>query len=76
MADCVIALKSQTAAERARRVAMYERIRAEVVSIDPSITRRGCSMGIRLPCSDVERMKTALSKSNIPYGDVIGHGWM
>ena len=54
MAECVIAMKSQTAAERARRAAAFERIYADVVSIDPSVTRRGCSLGIKLSCSEVE----------------------
>ena len=74
MAECVIAMKSQTAAERARRAATFERIYADVVSIDPSVTRRGCSLGIKLSCSEVERMKMIMDKKNIPYGDVIGRG--
>lgn len=72
MADCVIAMKSQTAAEQARRAANHERIYAEIVSIDPSITRRGCSMGIRLSCAHVDRMKFILERKNIPYGDIVG----
>lgn len=74
MAECIIAMKNQTSAERARRAAAFERIYADVVSIDPSVTRRGCSLGIRLPCSEVDRMKMILEKKNIPYGDVIGRG--
>ncbi|MBE6626946.1 MAG: DUF3343 domain-containing protein [Ruminococcaceae bacterium] len=74
MAECIIAMKSQTSAERARRAAVFERIYADVVSIDPSVTRHGCSLGIRLPCSEVERMKIVMDKKNIPYGDVIGRG--
>lgn len=72
MAECVIAMKSQTAAERARRAANYERIYTDIVSIDPSVTRRGCAVGIRLSCDDVGRVKSILEKKNIPYGDVIG----
>ncbi|MBE6617771.1 MAG: DUF3343 domain-containing protein [Ruminococcaceae bacterium] len=72
MADCVIAMKSQTAAEQARRAANHERIYAEIVSIDPSITRRGCSMGIRLSCANIDKMKRILERKNIPYGDIVG----
>ena len=74
MAECIIAMKSQTYAERARRTAVFERIYVDVVSIDPSVTRRGCAYGIRLPCSEVEQMKSVMDKKNIPYGDVIGRG--
>ena len=72
MADCVIGMKSPTLAERARRAASCERIPAEVVSIDPAVTRRGCSFGLRLSCSDTDRLKAALRARNIPFGDVIG----
>lgn len=74
MKDCILAMKTQTAAERARRIAIMERISAEVVSIDPSVTRRGCSIGIRLPCDHIDRFQDLLDSRRIPYGDVIGRG--
>lgn len=74
MADCVIGMKSQFLAEKARRTALMERIGAEIVSIDPSVTKRGCSIGIRLNCSDVERFKSILDRRKIAYGDIIGRG--
>ena len=74
MAECIIAMKSQTYAERARRAAAFERIYPDIVSIDPSVTRHGCSLGIKLPCSEIERMKSVMEKKNIQYGDVIGRG--
>lgn len=74
MKDCILAMKTQTAAERARRIAVMEKISAEVVSIDPSVTRRGCSIGIRLPCAQVSELQEMLDRRKIPYGDVIGRG--
>ncbi len=74
MADCILAMKTQTSAERARRIAVMERIPAEVVSIDPSVTRRGCSIGISMPCSYISKFQTILDRKNIMYGDVIGRG--
>lgn len=74
MKDCILAMKTQTSAERARRIAVMEKIDAEVVSIDPSVTRRGCSIGIRLPCSQVTALQEMLDRRKIPYGDVIGRG--
>ena len=71
---CIVAMKSQTAAERARRAAMSEKIYANIVSIDPSVTRHGCSVGISVPCSEVERLKRIFTARGIRYGDVIG-GW-
>lgn len=72
MPDCILAVKTQTAAEQARRAALLERIDAEVVSVDPSLTRRGCSLGVRLPCTDMERLIRVLDRKKIPHGDVIG----
>lgn len=74
MTDCILAMKTQTAAERARRIAVMEKIPAEVVSIDPSVTRRGCSIGIRMPCSYISAFQKILDRKNITYGDVIGRG--
>ncbi len=74
MPDCIIAMKTRTAAERARRAAAFEKIMTEVVSVDPSVTRHGCSIGIRLNCADVDTLTNVLDKKNIVYGDVIGRG--
>lgn len=74
MPDCIIAMKTRTAAEKARRAAAFERIQAEVVSVDPSVTRHGCSVGLRLNCADVDELTELLDKKNIVYGDVIGRG--
>lgn len=72
MTDCILAMKTQTSAERARRIAVIEKIPVEVVSIDPSVTRRGCSVGIRLPCDSVKNFLNILDRRKISYGDVIG----
>lgn len=72
MPDCIIAMKTRTAAERARRAAALERIDTQIVSIDPSVTGHGCSVGLRLGCGDVDRTVALLDKRSISYGDVIG----
>jgi hypothetical protein len=74
MAECVISVKSNTVAERVRRLAAAERIRSEIVSVDPKLTKRGCSVGLRLPCEDVAALKRILEKRKITYGDIFGGG--
>ncbi|MGN1346930.1 MAG: putative Se/S carrier-like protein [Eubacteriales bacterium] len=74
MPDCIIAMQTRTAAERARRTAMMGKIHADVVSVDPSVTRHGCSVGLRLNCADVEEVTGLLDRKNIVYGDIIGRG--
>lgn len=74
MPDCILAMKTRTAAEKARRTAAFERIEADVVSVDPSVTRHGCSVGLRLNCADVDEVTRLLDRKGIVYGDVIGRG--
>lgn len=74
MPDCILAMKTRTAAEKARRTAAFERMETEVVSVDPSVTRHGCSVGLRLNCADVEEVTQLLDRKGIVYGDVIGRG--
>ncbi|MBQ4591569.1 MAG: DUF3343 domain-containing protein [Clostridia bacterium] len=74
MPDCILAMKTRTAAEKARRTAAFERMETEVVSVDPSVTRHGCSVGLRLNCADVEEVTRLLDRKGIVYGDVIGRG--
>ncbi len=74
MADCVIGMRSQFLAEKARRAAAFEKIGAEVVSIDPSVTKRGCSLGLRINCEDTDRLIRTLERKKIAYGDIIGKG--
>jgi hypothetical protein len=72
MPDCILAMRTRTAAEKARRTAVLEKIDAEVISVDPSVTKHGCSVGLRLNCADVGNVTRLLDKKGITYGDVIG----
>ncbi len=74
MADCILAMQSMTYAEKAKRAAASLAIRCEIVSIDPSVTRRGCAYGLTFPCREAERLLASLDKKRIPYGDVLGRG--
>lgn len=72
MTDCVIAMQNQTAAERARRTAALANIHAEIVSVDPSFTRHGCSIGIRIRNDEADKLIKILDRKKISYGDIIG----
>ncbi len=76
MAECVISLRSQTVAEKVKRLAAVERIRTEIVSVDPKLTKRGCSVGLRLNCDEINGLIAILEKRKIPYGDIFGRGGM
>ncbi|MBR4205799.1 MAG: DUF3343 domain-containing protein [Clostridia bacterium] len=74
MSECVITMKSQTNAEAARRTASGMRIAARVVSVDPHVTKHGCSFGLKTSCAELDRLKRALDQKGIAYGEVIGRG--
>ena len=71
MSDCIVAMKSRTAAERAKRLAA-RRQDISVVSIDPSVTRGGCSVGLRLNCAEVPRLLREMERQGIEHGETIG----
>lgn len=72
MPDCIIAMKTRTSAEHARRIAAGMKISSEVVSVDPSVTKRGCAFGLRLNCADTDELRSALDRKGVSYGDVLG----
>lgn len=72
MAECIIPIKSATLAKKAQRALWNVGIRSEFVSVDPSVTRRGCSFGLSLACRDSTRGAEVLEKRNITHGDIIG----
>lgn len=72
MSECVVAMPSRTSAERGRRAAVMAKIDIEIVSIDPTFTKKGCSIGIKVKCEDADRLIELLDKKKISYGDVIG----
>jgi hypothetical protein len=69
---CIATMKTMTRAVKARSVLEGRGIRAEIVSLDPSLTRYGCSYGIRFPCEEETRALRFLEEKNIPWGTVLG----
>ena len=72
MKECIIPMTSPTLAKMAERALTGQRINVSMVSVDPSLTKRGCGYGISLYCNDAERAKDLLHRRNIPFGDLIG----
>lgn len=75
MSECIITMKSVTYAEKAKRAARSGGIKGEIVSLDPSVTARGCAYGFSLACRDVWELLTLLEQKKIPYGEVLGDSY-
>lgn len=67
----IITLNSQTAAIRAHRALASCGIRAKVVRLSPSQSRRGCGHGVETDARDIKAATSCLYYSGINYSDVI-----
>ena len=69
---CVASAKNITQAMRIRDALARGGIEADIVSVDPSVTRRGCAYGVSFPCEYEWKVKRILGAKKIEYGDIIG----
>ncbi len=74
MNECVLTFKSQTAAAKAARYLKKTGTPVRIVSIDPSVTARGCGWGIAVECASAEEIGNILDSKKIPYGEVLSGG--
>ena len=74
MTKCTITVSSRTLASKAVRTLGRAGIEAGTVTVDPSVTTRGCGFGVQLLCADADRAKTVLSEHGIATGDLLAGG--
>lgn len=67
---CVISFKTLTAAQRAKGVLSTHGIYAVVGSLDPNLTKRGCSYALSIPSDLCGKAVKILDSRNIAYGSV------
>lgn len=69
---CIAAIKNMTGAMRARDTLRRVGIDSEVVSVDASLTKRGCAYGISFPCEREAEVKRILRNKKIDFGEIMG----
>ena len=69
---CIATMKSLTLAMKAKGMLEARGIRTEIVNLDPSLTKRGCSFGISFPRDSTEEVRRTLDSKKIMYGEIIG----
>ena len=74
MTDCIIAMRSQTYAAKGKRVLGKSGIRANIVSIDPTLTKNGCAYGLRIAGKSCHAAVGILDDHHVLHGDMIGNG--
>lgn len=72
MGECVIPMRSRTDAEKGRRAAKSVGIPVFVVSVDPSLTKHGCSVGLRCAARYAGYLTELFARLGISHGEVIG----
>ncbi len=69
---CISAKRSMTHAVKARRVLSSAGIPCEIVSLESSVTKRGCAYGVSFPCGMTDAVQKILQKYGLDYGEIIG----
>ncbi len=68
---CVIALKSMTYAIKAKKALNDHYIDAEIVKLEPSMTKKGCAYGVRFDRVNLTQAQEALKKWSVRYTELI-----
>ena len=66
---CIAAMRNMTAAIKGRSAVG---IHCAIVSLEPTLTKRGCAYGLSFACAHLERAKSVLSSRRINYGEILG----
>ncbi|MBR6807033.1 MAG: DUF3343 domain-containing protein [Clostridia bacterium] len=72
MSESIITMRSETYAAKASKLLTRYGLRCRIVSVDPALTSRGCSVGVAVNYYDVKEVKRLLNGANITFGEVLG----
>lgn len=70
---CAIALKSMTYALKAKRALDDFYINAEIVKLEPNMTKKGCAYGVKFDCVNLKSVQDALKKWSVKYTELINY---
>ncbi len=70
----IATMKTMTLAMRGKNALDARGIQTEIVSLDPSLTQRGCAYGLRFSAQMREEALRALTEKKIPWGTILGGG--
>ena len=68
---CAIALKSMTYAIKAKKALNDSFINAEIIKLEPNMTKKGCAYGVQFDCVNYKPVQDALRKASIKYTEII-----
>ena len=65
MNTCIASISSLNLSIKAQKSLADARIYCKIVSLDPSLTKRGCAYGIEFACSEERLVKSLLRRAGI-----------
>ncbi|MGM9632632.1 MAG: putative Se/S carrier-like protein [Eubacteriales bacterium] len=73
MKTCVATIPSINICISAKRALAEAGIFSNIVSIDPKVTRRGCTYGVEFACENEKEVRNVLRKARINYSQIINY---
>lgn len=71
MSRCIAGMGSVTQAMKAQNALSQMSIHSQIVKLDSSMTRRGCSYGVEFPCCQRNNAKMVIEASGMRYEEYI-----
>ena len=68
---CIAAVGGMTAALKAQHVLLSAGVAAEVLSLSPSQTKRGCAFGVSFPCTALQHARATLREGGVTVSQFI-----
>ncbi len=69
---CIASMKTMTAALKGQRALAGGGIKAQIVSLDRTLTKNGCAYGLSYSCEKSREAERILNMNKIAYGELIG----
>lgn len=70
---CVASLKSITQANKAKKALDAANIQADIIKLEPHLTKKGCGYGIRFNCLSLKNVEIILKNKFIKYSEIINY---
>ena len=60
-----------THAIKAKKALENSDINAEIIRLEPSMTKKGCGFGVQFSCVNLYKAKDALDKKYVKYSEIL-----
>ena len=71
MKTCIAAINSMNICIRAQKALSENGYYSKIVSLDPSLTKKGCAYGVEFSIAEEKKIKNILRHANIPVSQFI-----